>query len=236
MVTNTNKNANSDAGRAKCWFSVWELESPSDNMLWGLPCLTAPDLGYWFAALWKHSFCQPSHLRNGLDRYHDLNRVRLALCKCDRSPKDICGFKQRKCYFTDYVPVLLCLQAAEDMGLPEASLEEKWKSYVVNIDMVAFQKAACVKYQWTGQIPDMFVLYDNFLYLYIHLIMLHKQMKTFQQSPTKIQECKNLQTKVGNTIQLTWSSPLVARRQCTRKKFKKWINIQWFSPTNLATF
>lgn len=54
--------------------------------------------------------------------------------------------------------VLLSLQAAKDMGLPEAFLEEKLRSYVVNIDMVAFQKAACVKSQQTGQIPDLFVL------------------------------------------------------------------------------
>lgn len=69
--------------------------------------------------------------------------------------------------------VLLCLQAAKDMGLPEAFLEEKLRSYVANVDMVAFQKAACINSQWTEQIPDMFVLHNNFLYLYMYLIMLH---------------------------------------------------------------
>lgn len=54
--------------------------------------------------------------------------------------------------------VFLCLQAAEDMGLPEAFLEEKLRSYVANVDMVAFQKTACVNSQWTEKIPDMFVL------------------------------------------------------------------------------
>lgn len=53
--------------------------------------------------------------------------------------------------------VLLCLQAAEDMGVPEAFWREM-KEFVVNIIMMAFQKAACVKSQWTGQIPDMFIL------------------------------------------------------------------------------
>lgn len=55
--------------------------------------------------------------------------------------------------------VLLCLQAAEDMGLPEVFLEEKLRSYVANIDMVEFQKAACVKSQWIELVEHIFYIF-----------------------------------------------------------------------------
>lgn len=66
------------------------------------------------------------------------------------------------------------------------------KELVVNIVMVAFQKAECVASQWTGQIPDMFVLQNNFLYLYMCFTMMYSQMNLVQQSSAKVQECKNL--------------------------------------------
>lgn len=66
------------------------------------------------------------------------------------------------------------------------------KELVVNIVMVAFQKAECFASQWTGQIPDMFVLQNNFLYLYMCFTMMYSQMNLVQQSSAKIQECKNL--------------------------------------------
>lgn len=68
---------------------------------------------------------------------------------------------------------------------------------MANIDMVAFQKAACVKSQQTEQIPDMFVLQNNFLYVLDYAAQSNENL--VQQSSAKIQECKNFQTKAGNT-------------------------------------
>lgn len=95
---------------------MWELESLTVNILWGLSYSTVPDLGYRFVALLETvHFAGLTTSENSLDRYHDLNSMGLAPCKHDRSPGDIGSFKRRD--ITPSVSVPPCPQAAKDLGL-----------------------------------------------------------------------------------------------------------------------
>lgn len=145
------------------------------EVLWGLSHSTIPDLGYWFAALLKTvPFASLTSLESDFDKHHELNSVGLPWFKCGRSPRATPAIlSKNRCYsFPSSVSAFLCLKAVNDLGLLRGILEEKSRptmlTYVTNTEMVVLQKAECTKSQWTGQIPDHFVLQYYFLYLYMY--------------------------------------------------------------------